>query len=332
MMGSRPILQVHNLRRHFTKTQGLLKRETLVTRAVDNVSLEVLPGQTLALVGESGCGKSTIASLLTGLMKPTSGQIIWKGRDITDAGRSERRALTRDIQIVFQDPYGSLNRRMTAFNIIAEPLRIHKAVAGPKLRDRVNELLRLVGLSEEHGSRLPNEFSGGQRQRIGIARALALNPKLLILDEPVSALDVSIQAQILNLLKDLQSRLKLSYLFISHDLSVVRYMADRVAVMYLGQIVETGSRDAVFERPLHPYTKTLLAAAPSFHRIGNPIDIPEGEMPDPTKPPSGCSYRDRCPVNFERCVDTQPELFEHATQTVRCLLYEMGTAVMDETA
>lgn len=329
MRQSSQLLQVHNLRRHFAKTQGLLRRRTLVTRAVDDVSLEVLPGETLALVGESGCGKSTVASLLTGLMKPTSGQIIWKGRDITDVKHSGRRALTREIQIVFQDPYGSLNRRMTAFDIIAEPLRIHRAAAGPKLRDRVNDLLRLVGLNEEHGSRLPNEFSGGQRQRIGIARALALNPELLILDEPVSALDVSIQAQILNLLKDLQSRLKLSYLFISHDLSVVRYMADRVAVMYLGQIVETGTRDALFDTPLHPYTRTLLAAAPSFHRIGSPVDIPEGEMPDPSKPPSGCSFRDRCPMAFGRCVENQPELVDYTTQTVRCLRYVDGTA-MDE--
>ncbi len=332
MTGSAQLLQVHNLRRYFTKNQGFFRREPLITRAVDDMSLEIRPGETLALVGESGCGKSTVASLLTGLIKPTSGRIVWKGRDITAVTPSERRALTREIQIVFQDPYGSLNRRMTAFDIIAEPLRIHKAVAGPQLRDRVNELLHLVGLDEDHGPRLPSEFSGGQRQRIGIARALALNPELLILDEPVSALDVSIQAQILNLLKDLQKRFGLSYLFISHDLSVVRYMADRVAVMYLGQIVETGSRDALFETPLHPYTRTLLAAAPSFHRIGRPIDIPEGEMPDPTNPPSGCSFRDRCPVAFGRCVENHPSLFDYAKRKVRCLRYEDSFGEMSVTA
>jgi oligopeptide/dipeptide ABC transporter ATP-binding protein len=322
MTHSIELLKVQNLRRHFTTSKGVLRRQRTVTRAVNGVSLQVGQGETLALVGESGCGKSTVASLLTGLIKPTEGQISWKGRDITDLKSSDRRALTRDIQIVFQNPYGSLNPKMSVFDIVAEPLQIHKIVSGPGLRMRVSELLRTVGLNEEHGRRRPHEFSGGQRQRIGIARALALNPQLLILDEPVSALDVSVQAQILNLLKELQSRLGLSYLFISHDLSVVRYMADRVAVMYLGQIVETGSKQAIFEAPLHPYTRTLLSAAPSVRRIGAPHSISEGEMPDPTRLPSGCSFRNRCPLAFDRCATSRPELVAAGPQTVRCFRYD----------
>jgi len=322
MTQSTELLQVRNLRRHFIKSRGIFRPQKTVTRAVNDVSLEVGRGETLALVGESGCGKSTVASLLTGLIKPTDGHIIWKNRDITDLKPTDRRALTRDIQIVFQDPYGSLNRKMRVFDIIAEPLQIHKIASGSDLQTRVNELLRTVGLTEEHARRLPHEFSGGQRQRIGIARALALNPQLLILDESVSALDVSVQAQILNLLKELQSRLNLSYLFISHDLSVVRYMADRVAVMYLGQIVETGSKQAIFEAPLHPYTRTLLSAAPSVRRIGAPQSIAEGEMPDPTRLPTGCSFRNRCPVAFDRCATSGPDLIPAGPQTVRCFQYE----------
>lgn len=315
MTGNDILLRAEALRREFTARSGFLGLGRRGTNAVNGVSLEISRGETLALVGESGCGKSTVASLLTGLDTPTSGRVLWKGDDITAMGRKARRQLTSEIQIVFQDPYGSLNRRMRVFDIIAEPMQIHRTASGADLRERVFALLRIVGLGEEHADRKPHAFSGGQRQRIGIARALALNPQLLILDEPVSALDVSVQAQILNLLKRLQATYGLSYLFISHDLSVVRHMADRVAVMYLGQIVEEAATDAIFTDPRHPYTQLLLSAIPNVNRIGNPSVIAEGEMPDPGEELVGCSFRNRCPIAVGPCAQQKPGLEALPNQT-----------------
>ena len=309
---SRPALRVEGLTKHFPSRKGLLRRVSGQVRAVDGVDFSVQQGQTLSLVGESGCGKSTTGRALARLVEPTAGQVWLGDTDFTALDPQELRARRRDVQIMFQDPYSSLSPRLTVAEIVAEPLRVQK-LYGSGGRDRVHELLELVGLRPEHAYRYPHEFSGGQRQRIGLARALALDPQLLILDEPVSALDVSVQAQVVNQLQDLQQRLGLTYVFISHNLSVVRHIADRVAVMYLGIIVEEGSRDEIYTRPQHPYTQALLSAVPipdpdlrgSRERIAL-----RGEVPSVSDPPSGCRFRTRCWKAAEICSVEQPPLVD----------------------
>jgi oligopeptide/dipeptide ABC transporter ATP-binding protein len=316
-----PVLSVRNLVKHFpVRSRGLLRRQVGEVHAVCGVSFDLAERETLGLVGESGCGKSTTARAVLNLQPATSGEVYYQGRELTALSRSEMRTLRRDLQIVFQDPYASLDPRMPVSEIIAEPLRIH-GLYGDEGRTVVRDLLRTVGLKPEHGNRFPHEFSGGQRQRIGVARALALRPKVLVLDEPVSALDVSIQAGVLNLLDELQTELGLSYLFVSHDLSVVRHIADRIAVMYLGTIVETGTSQELFEGPAHPYTQALISAIPlpdpRKERARERITV-VGDVPSPADPPSGCRFRTRCPkfanelTEAERvaCVEQPPELVD----------------------
>jgi len=318
-----PILRIDNLVKHFPLTQGIVfKKQVGAVKAIDGVSFEIFPGETLGLVGESGCGKSTVAKVLLGLEKPTAGQVFYKGRDIASMSRSEVRKWRRQVQIIFQDPYSSLNPRMTVGDIVAEPWEIHPDVVPPKDRRRkAEELLQRVGLNPEYLNRYPHQFSGGQRQRIGIARALALEPEIIVCDEPVSALDVSVQAQVINLVEDLQAELGLAYIFIAHDLSVVRHISDRVAVMYLGKIVETGTEADVYERPSHPYTQALLSAVPHHDpamRGKRPRILLTGDVPSPTDPPSGCRFRTRCPKfaneltddQRQKCIDEEPPLVE----------------------
>jgi oligopeptide transport system ATP-binding protein len=308
-----PLLQVRDLVKHFALTQGILFKKVIGhVQAVDGVSFDLNRGETLGLVGESGCGKSTLAKLLMRLEEPTSGQAFFKGEDIFAMDAKRLRQLRRDIQIVLQDPYSSLNPRMTVGDIVGEPFEIHRDVA-PKgsRRQKVQELLEVVGLDPDHLSRYPHQFSGGQRQRIGIARGLALRPEIIVCDEPVSALDVSVQAQVVNLLESLQDEFGLAYLFIAHDLSVVRHISDRVAVMYLGRIVEQGDQAEVYERSCHPYTQALLSAVPSpdpaLRDAGERIVL-EGDVPSPANPPSGCRFRTRCWKAQEICATDDPEL------------------------
>jgi oligopeptide/dipeptide ABC transporter ATP-binding protein len=307
---SEPLLRVQGLHKAFA-VGGWPARKRWV-RAVDGVDLELAAGETLGVVGESGCGKSTLARLILRLLRPDSGRVEFEGRDLANLSRRALRGLRRQMQIVFQDPYASLNPRMSVGEAIGEGLLIH-GLADGRRRERVAELLEIVGLRREHAERYPHEFSGGQRQRIGIARALAVEPRLLIGDEPISSLDVSIQAQILNLLLDLQQRFGLAYLFISHDLRVVRHLADRIAVMYLGRIVELASSDALHARPQHPYTEALLSAvpAPDPTRRRQRIEL-RGDVPSPLDPPPGCPFHPRCPKAAERCARETPALREVA--------------------
>lgn len=306
-----PILAVEDLRKHFTRRRSALSTQTQLVRAVDGVSFTIGAGETLALVGESGCGKSTVGRTILRLLEPTAGRIVLEGTDITTLGRADMRPYRRRVQMVFQDPYSSLNPKMTIGAILDEPLRIHGMGSANERRARIGALLQRVGLKAEQMERYPHEFSGGQRQRIGIARALALEPRVIVADEPVSALDVSIQAQVLNLLVDLQQELGVSYLFISHDLAVVRHVSHRVAVMYLGRIVEKANTAALFRAPLHPYTEMLLAAAPVANpKIKRPRTAVRGEIPSPSNPPRGCHFHPRCPIAQEACRTTAPPLRE----------------------
>ncbi|MBN1266832.1 MAG: dipeptide ABC transporter ATP-binding protein [Anaerolineales bacterium] len=307
------LVKVEGLKKHFPLSSSFFTGKGGEVRAVDGVNLEILEGETLGLVGESGCGKSTLGRTILQLHRPTEGNVYFEGQDLVTMEGSELRRMRSHMQIVFQDPYSSLNPRMTVREIVGEPLEIHNVAHGKARKERVNELLERVGLNPQMASRYPHEFSGGQRQRIGVARALALNPSFIVADEPISALDVSIQAQVVNLLLDLQKELNLTYLFITHDLSMVRYICDRVAVMYLGKIVELGSVDEIYENPQHPYTQALLSAVP----VPDPIVeekrrriILEGDVPSPAHPPEGCNFNSRCPLAFDRCMKTDPDLKE----------------------
>lgn len=318
-----PLLKVRGLKKYFPIKAGIIGRHVGDVKAVDDVSFEILEGETLGIVGESGCGKSTTGRSLMRLIEPTAGEIYFEGKNVSAMSKEELRKIRRDIQMVFQDPYASLNPRHNVQKILEEPLKVHGIGNEKERKEKVAKLLEIVGLSSYHASRYPHQFSGGQRQRIGIARALMTNPKLIIADEPVSALDVSIQAQVLNLMKDLQEELKLTYIFIAHDLGVVRHISDRVGVMYLGKMIEISESEALYENPLHPYTQALLAAVP----VPDPDFIREtqlltGDIPSPANPPSGCAFHTRCPLKMAHCDQSVPPLIEvEPGHSVACHLY-----------
>lgn len=326
---STPLVEVKDAARYFDVSPSWLERTIyrkprVLLHAVDGVSFTLKKGETLALVGESGCGKSTVARLLTGLYDLSRGSITFDGMNIATMNQSQKQALRRRLQMIFQDPYASLNPRWRVGRIIAEPLNTHTTLSKTEQTARVSELLEQVGLNPTDQNRYPHQFSGGQRQRISIARALALNPEFIVCDEPTSALDVSVQAQVLNLMKDLQASLGLSYLFISHNLAVVHHVADRVGVMYLGRIVEIADRDTLFANPKHPYTQMLLGAIPDMSGSGKARIPVAGEVPNPLNPPSGCTFHPRCPLANERCKQQKPELLEQEGGQVACHAVEEG--------
>jgi len=317
-----PLLEISNVSKRFAVGSRFSSQGLRIVNALDDVSLSVMPGETVGLVGESGCGKSTLGRCITRLYELTSGSLRFAGTDISSLSTREMRPLRRRIQMVFQDPSASLNPRRRVRDLIAEPLRVHTKMGSEEITARVAELLDIVGLKPDHAMRFPHEFSGGQRQRIGIARAIALNPELIVLDEPVSALDVSVQAQIVNLLADLQERLNLTYVFIAHDLSVVRQVSTRIAVMYLGSIVELGDAEDVFSRPSHPYTQALISAVPvpDVGKVGSRGRVVlTGDVPSPINPPSGCRFHTRCPIAQDRCRNERPVLRQlGASRHVAC--------------
>jgi peptide/nickel transport system ATP-binding protein len=331
---SAPLLEVTNLVKHFPVKSGLLfDHEVAQVRAVDDVSLSVQEGETLGLVGESGCGKSTLCRTVMRLLAPTSGSVRFEGREIAGLSRKQMRPIRREMQMIFQDPFASLNPRKRVGQIVGDPLRLNDLASGSELKRQVQELLDRVGLSAEHFNRYPHEFSGGQRQRIGIARALALRPKLIVADEPVSALDVSIQAQIINLLEDLQDEFKLTYIFVAHDLGVVRHVSDRIAVMYLGKIVESAPAQQLYTRPVHPYTAALLSAVP----IPDPKEnrareeqVLEGDVPSPINPPAACRFHTRCPKATEICSEVEPEMKGHGGGRIAACHHPLNVSAKKE--
>ena len=324
---SEPLVQIKNLKKYFTVGTNLLGRPTSVLKAVDDVTFDIYKGEAFGLVGESGCGKTTIGKMLVNLYSPTAGRILFEGRDLTALNDNERRAYCKDIQLIFQDPYASLNPRMTIGDIIADPIRTNRLLPPSEVEGRVNYLLNCVGLANHHRNRYPHEFSGGQRQRVGIARALAVQPKLIVCDEPVSALDVSIQAQVLNLLDDLKEEFGLTYLFIAHGLNVVKHISDRVGVMYLGKLMEVASKRELYEKPLNPYTQALFSAIPDTDvtRKKERI-ILKGDVPSPINPGKGCRFSSRCFKAFDGCGEICPELKDvGGGHQVACRLYDSET-------
>ncbi len=319
-----PILKVNRLKKYFDVNGGIFGRKIGEIKAVDDVSFSVNKGEILGIVGESGCGKSTTGKAILRLIEPTEGEILFEGEDISKVSDEKMRQLRRDMQIIFQDPYASLNPRHTVEKIISEPLLVHGMNDAKKRKERVKELLEIVGLRKDHASRYPHQFSGGQRQRIGIARALANHPKLIICDEPVSALDVSVQSQILNLMKDLREKFQLTYIFIAHDLSVVKHISDRIGVMYLGRLVELAPNDQLYENPKHPYTQALLSAVPTTDPdIKRDRIILEGDVPSPENPPTGCAFHTRCPMAMDICKEVRPSLQKvDEEHNVACHLYQ----------
>jgi oligopeptide transport system ATP-binding protein len=331
---SAPLLEVTNLVKYFPVKSGLFfDHEVAQVRAVDDVSLSVREGETLGLVGESGCGKSTLCRTVMQLLTPTSGSVRFEGREIAGLSRKQMRPLRREMQMIFQDPFASLNPRKRVGQIVGDPLRLNDIASGSELKRQVQELLDRVGLSAEHFNRYPHEFSGGQRQRIGIARALALRPKLIVADEPVSALDVSIQAQIINLLEDLQDEFKLTYIFVAHDLGVVRHVSDRIAVMYLGKIVESAPAQQLYTRPVHPYTAALLSAVP----IPDPKEnrareeqVLEGDVPSPINPPPACRFHTRCPKATAICSEVEPEMKGHGGGRIAACHHPLNVSAKEQ--